>query len=84
MDRLARLHLVARITYYLGWTAAILAGVLHIAKIGSALERAVNLSDRNLLEASFLPFVMCMASEVRTLVFASSNEMPGAAKRQAA
>ncbi len=84
MDRLARLHLVARITYYLGWIAAILAGVLHIAKIGSALERAVNLSDRNLLQASFLLFVMCMASEVRTLVFASSNEMPGAAKRQAA
>jgi uncharacterized membrane protein YidH (DUF202 family) len=83
MDRLARLHLVARITYYLGWIAAILAGGLHIDKFGTALERAVNLSDRNLLEASFLLFVMCMASEVRTLVFASSNEMP-AAKRQAA
>ena len=83
MDRLTSLHLVARITYYLGWIAAILAGVLHIAKFGSALEGVVNLSDRNLLEASFLLFVICMASEVRSLVLASSNEMPGAAKRQA-
>jgi hypothetical protein len=40
MDRLARLHLVARITYYLGWIAAILAGVVHIAKFGSALEHS--------------------------------------------
>jgi hypothetical protein len=84
MDRLTRLHLVARITYYLGWIAAILAGVVHIAKLGSALQRAVNLSDRNLLEASFLLFAMCMASELRTLVFAGSNELAGAPKRQAA
>jgi hypothetical protein len=80
MDHLARLNLVARITYYLGWIAAILAGLVRIAKFGSALERMVNLSDRNLLEASLLLFVICVASALRASVSSGSNEVPGAAK----
>ncbi len=84
MGRFARLNLIARITYYLGWIAAIIAALLHIAKFGSALQRTVNVSDRNLLQASLLLFAICMASELRALVFTAAGEMPSAARKQGA
>ena len=66
MDHLARLHLVARITYYLGWITAILGALMHVAKIDIWLSASL----RNLLEASFLLFVICIASEIRAVASA--------------
>ena len=80
MDRLARLHLVARTTYYLGWIAAILATLMHFARIASLLSA----SPRNVLEASLLLFVICMASGIRAVALANDNRMPSVATRQAA
>lgn len=71
MDRLARLHWVGRITYYIGWIIALVAGLLHIARPGGM--RMINVTDRNLLEASFLLFVICMASEIRAAALARGN-----------
>ena len=82
MDRLARLHWVGRITYYIGWISALVAGLLHIARSGGV--RMLNVTDRNFLEASFLLFVICMASEIRAAALARGNEMAGTVKRQAA
>lgn len=80
MDHLARLHLAARTTYYLGWVAAILAALMHVAKIATLLSA----SPRNVLEASFLLFVICIASGIRAVAIANGNQMPSVAKRQAA
>lgn len=80
MDRLARLQLVARTTYYLGWIAAIFATLMHFAKIASFLTA----SPRNILEASFLLFVICMASGIRAGSLANDVRVSGAVRRQAA
>ena len=69
MDHLARLHLVARITYYLGWITAILGALMHVAKI----ETLLSAYPRNLLEASFLLFVICIASEIRAVASARQS-----------
>jgi hypothetical protein len=69
MDHLARLHLVARITYYLGWITAILGALMHVAKI----ETLLSAYPRNLLEASFLLFVICIASEIRAVAGARQS-----------
>jgi hypothetical protein len=63
MDHVARLHLVARTTYYLGWITAILGALMHVAKI----ETLLSAWPRNFLEASFLLFVICMACEIRAV-----------------
>jgi hypothetical protein len=68
MDHLARLQLAARTTYYLGWLTAILAALMHIAKIATLLSA----SPRNVLEASLLLFVICMASGVRAVALRQS------------
>jgi hypothetical protein len=69
MDHLARLHLVARITYYLGWITAILGALMHVAKIDTLLSA----SPRNVLEASFVSFVICIASEIRAVASARQS-----------
>jgi hypothetical protein len=79
MDRLARLQLVARTTYYLGWIAAILATLMHFAKVSLLMA-----SPRNALEASLLLFVICMASGIRAVALANDHRMPSVATRQAA
>jgi hypothetical protein len=62
MDRLRRLHLVARSTYYLGWITVFLAALLHVVRLD---RLPLNISTRNLLEAGFLFFLACAASELR-------------------
>jgi hypothetical protein len=71
------------ITYYLGWLATALGALSHFG-LGSRLQ-VINLSQRNLFEASVLFFIICMASELRTRV-ASSNVISSASgpRRQAA
>jgi hypothetical protein len=83
MDHVARLNLIARITYYLGWITAICGALLHF-NLGTSMFVALHLEKRNLYEASVMFFLICMASELRTLAYGSSTAMPSTAKRQAA
>jgi len=66
MDRLSRLHLVGRISYYFGWIALLCGGLVHL-NIARALFAAMSLTKRNLFEVSIVCFVICMASEVRAI-----------------
>ena len=81
MESVTRLQLVSRITYYLGWLATALGALSHFG-LGLRLD-AINLPQRNLLEASVLLFVICMASELRARV-AASNVISSVPRRQAA
>jgi len=82
MDRSARLHLVGRITYYAGWITLLCAGLVHL-NIAKALFMSISLTKRNLFEVSVICFVICMATEVRSLTSAE-KELPGVVKRPAA
>jgi hypothetical protein len=82
MDRSARLHLVGRITYYVGWVSLLCGGLVQL-NIAKALFMSVSLTKRNLFEVSLACFVICMASEVRALT-TSEKELPIVVKRQAA
>jgi hypothetical protein len=66
MDSATRLQLVARITYYLGWIAALSGGLVHLG-LGAAMFRSIDLAKRNLFEASMMCFVISIASAVRSL-----------------
>jgi len=66
MDSATRLQLMARITYYIGWVAALCGGVVHLG-IGVAMFRSIDLAKRNLFEASMMFFVISIASAVRAL-----------------
>lgn len=81
MDRSARLHLVGRITYYVGWVSLLCGGLVHL-NIAKSLFMSVSLTKRNLFEVSVACFVICMASEVRALT-TSEKELPSVVKRQA-
>jgi hypothetical protein len=81
MDRSARLHLVGRITYYVGWVTLLCGGLWQV-NIGRAFFTSISLTKRNLFEVSVACFVICMASEVRALA-SSEKELPGTVKRQA-
>jgi len=64
MDHIARLQLVGRVTYYLGW-AGLLCGALVHFNIARGLFSGIDLTQRNLFEASVVCFLICIASELR-------------------
>ena len=64
MGHLARLQLIGRITYYIGWLSLLCGGLLQL-NVARSLFVAVNLSKRNLFEVSIACFVICIASELR-------------------
>ena len=66
MDSATRLQLIARITYYLGWIAALSGGLVHLG-LGVAMFRSIDLVKRNLFEASMMFFVISVASAARSL-----------------
>jgi hypothetical protein len=66
MDSAARLQLMARITYYMGWIAALCGGLVHFG-LAASLFRSMDLLKRNLLEASMMFFVISIASAARAL-----------------
>ena len=82
MGHFARLQLVGRVTYYLGWIALACGGLVHI-NIGKAMFMNIGLSQRNLFEVSVVCFLICAASELRALAVAG-NEMPSVVKNKAA
>jgi hypothetical protein len=72
MGHFARLQLVGRVTYYIGWIALICGGLVHL-NLAKSLFLAVSLSQRNLLEVSVVCFVICIASELRALAPAENE-----------
>jgi hypothetical protein len=82
MDRSARLHLVGKIMYYIGWISLLCGGLVQL-NIAKSLFSAMSLTKRNLFEISLACFIICVASEVRALV-PSEKELPSVVKRQAA
>ena len=66
MGHSARLQLVGRVTYYLGWITLFCGGLVQL-NIGRAFFTSVSLTKRNLFEVSVMLFVICMASQLRAL-----------------
>jgi hypothetical protein len=64
MGHVARLQLVGRVTYYIGWIALLCGALVHV-NIGRSLFMAVGLPQRNLFELSVVSFVICIASALR-------------------
>ncbi|MFZ0760883.1 MAG: hypothetical protein WA252_05225 [Candidatus Sulfotelmatobacter sp.] len=78
MDRSARLNLVGRITYYVGWIALFCGGLVHL-NIAKAQFIAMHLNKRNLFEVGVVCFIICIASEVRA-VASGEKELPRVVK----
>ena len=78
MGHFARLQLVGRVSYYLGWVALLLGGLVHL-NILRSLFLALSVNKRNLFEISLILFLICMASELRALASAG-NQGSGAGK----
>ena len=87
MDHFARLQLVGRISYYLGWIALVCGGIVHL-NIAREMFLKIDLSQRNLFEVSVVCCLICVASELRALagngLASTRDEMPSMVKRQAA
>jgi hypothetical protein len=64
MGHFVRLHLIGRVTYYVGWITLLCGGLDHL-HIATNLFLALQLTQRNLFEASVMCFVICVASELR-------------------
>ncbi len=77
MNRIVRLQFVARVIYYLGWLTTILGALSHFSVRLNLRLDALQLTQRNLLEASVLLFMISMASELRFI--ASKLRMPSTA-----
>jgi hypothetical protein len=74
MENVTRLKVVAKLTYYLGWVAGVLAAIAHFF-LGRHPYDAINLSKRNLFEASALFFLISVASELRSRADARSSRL---------
>jgi hypothetical protein len=81
MGHFVRLHLIGRVMYYVGWVALLCGGLDHL-HIASSLFLSLQLTQRNLLEASMMCFVICVASELRARDVAGV-EMSSGLKRAA-
>jgi hypothetical protein len=64
MDSATRLQLVARVSYYIGWVSALCGTLVHFG-LGAASSRSINISARNLLEASLMFFLISAVSVLR-------------------
>lgn len=64
MGHFVRLHLIGRVTYYVGWIT-LLCGRLDHLHIATNLFLSLQFTQRNLFEASVMCFVICVASELR-------------------
>jgi hypothetical protein len=82
MGHFARLQLVGRVTYYLGWVSLLCGGLLQL-NIGRSLFTALTVNKRNLLEVSVMLFVICMASQLRALTL-EGGQASGSGKREMA
>jgi len=76
MGHFARLQLVGRITYYLGWITLLCGGLVHV-NVARSLFVSMSLTKRNLFEVSVMLFVICMASQLRALTLAGGQAGAG-------
>jgi hypothetical protein len=74
MENVTRLKWVAKLTYYLGWIVGVLAAIAHFF-LGRHPYDAINLSKRNLFEASASFFLISVASELRSRPDARSSRL---------
>ena len=81
MGHIARLQLIGRVTYYVGWIALLCGGLTHL-NIATNRFLAMHLTQRNLLEVSVVCFLICIASELRARDFAG-KEMSSAVTKAA-
>ena len=81
MSHVIRLQLIGRVTYYVGWIALVCGGLLHL-NIATKLFLALRLPQRNLLEASVVCFLICIASELRAHAL-PGNELSADVRRAA-
>ena len=72
MGSFARLQLVGRVTYYIGWVSLLCGGAVHI-NIAKAMFLSIGLTQRNLFELSTVCFLICVASELRALAGSESR-----------
>ena len=79
MGHFARLQLVGRVSYYLGWITLLSGALVHL-NIARSLFTSLSLTKRNLLEVSVMLFVICMASQLRALTL-SDSQASGVGKR---
>ena len=83
MDHPHRLRKAARACYYTGWTLALFAFLDVLFKMDKSLLSPFDLTRRNLLEASFLFFLISIASAVRAMGPAVTEKQPPAKSRAA-
>ena len=72
MGHFARLQLMGRISYYLGWITLLCGGLAHL-NIGRAAFTALSVNKRNLFEVSVMMFVICIASQLRALTLTGNQ-----------
>jgi len=82
MSHFARLQLVGKMTYYLGWIALVCGFLVHV-NIAKGLFMSAGLSKRNLFELSVISFLICVASELQVIA-SSEKEAPQPVVRQIA
>jgi hypothetical protein len=82
MGHFARLQLVGRISYYLGWVTLLCGGLIQL-NIGKSLFAALSVNKRNMFEISVMLFLICMASQLRALTL-PGIQASGAGKREMA
>ena len=76
MNRSDRLHLISKSCYYLAWAGTLAAVLGHLTKFDQTLFNVIGISGRNILEASVLLFIACVASEIRAIGIAPSEKTP--------
>jgi hypothetical protein len=81
MNHVARLQLIGRVTYYVGWIALVCVGLFHL-NIATKLFLAMRLPQRNLLEVSVVCFLICIVSELRAHA-SPGNELSAVIKKVA-
>jgi len=64
MNHFARLQMISRISYYIGWIALVCGGFVHV-NIAKSLFLRIDLTQRNLFEVSVMCFLICVASQLR-------------------
>ena len=79
MGHSARLQLIGKVTYCVGWITLLCGGLAHLG-IATSLFLAVHLTQRNLFEISVICFVICIASELRARDFAGLELSSGLKK----
>src|SRR6266436_8212510 len=60
MGHCARLQLIGKVTYYVGWIALLCGGLVHL-NIATRLFLTMHLTQRNLFEVSVVCFLICIA-----------------------